>query len=252
MYDLERQNKILEILKEKKTISVDKLTKLIYASPATVRRDLTQMEKRGLVQRTYGGVILQEAPNEEASLLYRENINIREKRKICSLCSDLIEANSTMFLDSSTTVSFLIPFLRSDRRITVVTNGLNTAMLLSQQTSCQILLAPGYLNSRSAAVSGSLTINTLSKIHCKYAIISCTALNLEYGTMESTVDQAETKLKMIENCDKAILLCDSSKFDKNELFQIATLDKIDYIITDKQPDDKYKEYLEQHDVKLLY
>lgn len=63
MYDLERQNKILEILKEKKTISVDKLTKLIYASPATVRRDLTQMEKRGLVQRTYGGVILQEAPN---------------------------------------------------------------------------------------------------------------------------------------------------------------------------------------------
>lgn len=252
MYDLERQNKILEILREKKSISVDKLTKLIYVSPATVRRDLNQMEKRGLVTRTFGGVLLAESPNEESSVLFRERASVREKRKICDLCANLIKDNSSLFLDSSTTISYLIPLLKDFKRLNVITNGLKTALSLSQHTSARVILTSGYLNARSASVIGNMTIDTLSKFYCDYAIMSCSALNLDFGFMESTVDQAEMKLKMIANCATSIMLCDSSKFDKKELFQIGPLKSVDYLITDQLPSDDYVNALESEGVKLLY
>ncbi len=252
MYDLERQDKILEILKEKKSISVDKLTKLMFVSPATIRRDLTQMEKRGLVHRTFGGVVLQESPNEESSILFRENTNIKEKRHMSELCSQLTKDNSSVFLDSSSTVSFLVPFFRDYHRLNIVTNGVKVALLLSQETSSQILLLPGYLNSRSASVVGNMVINTLSRIHCNYAIMSCSGLNLEYGVMESTVDQAEIKVKMMENSDVTILLCDLSKFGKKELFLTFPLPKVDYLITSGKPPEEYVKYCEKNNIKLIY
>lgn len=252
MYDLERQDKILEILKEKKSISVDKLTKLMYVSAATIRRDLTQMEKRGLVHRTFGGVVLQESPNEESSILFRENTNTKEKRRMSELCSQLTKDNTSIFLDSSSTVMFLVPFLRDYRRLNIVTNGVKVALLLSQETSSQILLLPGYINSRSASVVGNMAISALSRIHCNIAIMSCSGLNLEYGVMESTVDQAEIKAKMLENSDMTILLCDLSKFGKKELFATFPLSKVDYLITSGKPADEYIQYCKEHDIKLIY
>ncbi len=252
MYDLERQEKILEILKEKKSISVEKLTKLLYVSSATIRRDLTHMEKRGLVQRTFGGVILQESPNEESSILFRENTNIKEKRYMCELCSELIKDNSSIFLDSSSTVTFLVPFFKSCHNLNVVTNGVKGALLLSQETSSQVLLLPGYLNSRSVSVVGNMVISTLSRIHCNYAIMSCTGVNLDYGVMETTQEQAEIKVKMMENSDCTILLCESGKFEKKGFFLTCPLSKVDYLITDKKPDDKYIEFCKENNITLIY
>ena len=252
MYDLERQDKILEILREKKSISVNKLNKLLYVSAATIRRDLTHMEKKGLVQRTFGGVVLQESPNEESSILFRENTNTKEKRRICELCSSLTKDNTSIFLDSSTTILFLIPFLKEYHRLNIVTNNVKAALLLSEETSAQVLLLPGYINSRSSSVIGNMVISALSKTYCNIAIMSCSALNLEYGMMESTLSQAEIKEKMMENSDKTILLCDLSKFEKKELFLTSPLSKVDYLITNGKPDDKYIQYCKEHDITLIY
>ncbi len=252
MYDLERQEKILELLKEKKSISVDKLTQLLYVSAATIRRDLSNMEKRGLVHRTFGGVVLQESPNEESSILFRENANTKEKRRISELCSNLTKDNNSIFLDSSSTILFLIPFLKEYHRLNIVTNNVKAALLLSQETSAQVLLLPGYISSRSSSVVGNMVISALSKIHCNITIMSCSALNLEHGMMESTLDQAEIKEKMMENSDITILLCDLSKFEKKELFLTAPLSKVNYLITNGKPDDKYTQYCKEHNITLIY
>lgn len=252
MYDLERQNKIIEILKERKSISVIKLAKLLYVSHSTIRRDLTSMEKQGLVKRTYGGVILQESPNEESSLLLRQSINVKEKKIIAELCSKLIKDNTSLFIDSSSTCTYLVPYLKNFRNLNIVTNGLRIGLLLSEQTSCQIFLASGYIHSRSNSILGNLTLKTLEKVHCDYSIISCSGIDLNFGLSETTIDQSEIKITMTENSDKIILLCDHSKFGNVSLFKSIPLNKINYIITDQKPSDTYIEYCKENNIQLIY
>ena len=240
MYDLERQNKIIEILKERKSISVIKLARLLYVSHSTISRDLTSMEKQGLVKRTYGGVILQESPNEESSLLLRQSINVKEKKIIAELCSKLIKDNSSLFIDSSSTCTYLVPYLKNFRNLNIVTNGLRIGLLLSEQTSCQIFIL------------GNLTLKTLEKVHCDYSIISCSGIDLNFGLSETTIDQSEIKITMTENSDKIILLCDHSKFGKVSLFKSIPLNKISYIITDQKPSDPYIEYCKENNIQLIY
>lgn len=252
MYDLERQNEIYEILKQKKSISVDKLTKLLYVSQSTIRRDLTEMEKRGLVKRTYGGVVLQESPNEETSLLLRENSNVREKKKIAELASSLLKDNLSIFIDSSSTCTYLVPYLKNYKNLNIVTNGLRIGLLLSEQTSCQIFLASGYIHSRSNSILGNLTVKTLERIHCDYSIISCSGLDVNFGLSETTIDQSEVKIAMAENSSKIILLADHSKFDVIKLFKSIPLSKIDYVITDKKPKEEYISFFEQNGITILY
>ncbi len=252
MYSLERQDKILEILKEKKSVSVEKLMKLMYVSPATIRRDLSEMEKRGLVQRTFGGVVLRQGPGEESSYIYRETRNTKEKAHIAKLASELITDNSSLFIDSSTTATFLVPFFRNYRRLTIITNSLNIALMLGNQTSAEVFLTSGYLNARSGSVMGWQTANALTKTHTKYALVSCSALNLQYGAMESTSDQSEVKLQMIRNCDCAILLADAQKIGKNDLFQTVSLSSFKYIVTDKEPNQEFKDYCQENNVKILF
>ncbi len=252
MYDLERQNEIYEILKQKKSISVDKLTKLLYVSQSTIRRDLTEMEKKGLVKRTYGGVVLQESPNEETSLLLRETINVREKKKIAEIASRLLKDNLSVFIDSSSTCTYLVPYMKNFKNLNIVTNGLRIGLLLSEQTSCQIFLASGYIHSRSNSILGSLTVKTLERLHCDLSIISCSGLDLNFGLSETTIDQSEIKIAMAENSNRIILLADHSKFGDSKLFKSIPLSKIDCIVTDQKPSEEYVEFCQNNGIDLLY
>ena len=252
MYDLERQNQIYEILKEKKSISVDKLTKILYVSQSTIRRDLTEMEKRGLVKRTYGGVVLQESPNEETSLLLRETTNVKEKKKIAEIASRLLKDNLSLFIDSSSTCTYLVPYMRNFKNLNIATNGLRIGLLLSEQTSCQIFLASGYIHSRSNSILGNLTVKTLERIHCDYSIISCSGLDLAFGLSETTIDQSEVKIAMAENSNKIILLADHTKFDDAKLFKSIPLSKISTIVTDRRPREEYVEYCQSNGIELLF
>lgn len=252
MYDLERQNEIYEILKQKKSISVDKLTKLLYVSQSTIRRDLTEMEKKGLVKRTYGGVVLQESPNEETSLLLRETINVREKKKIAEIASHLLKDNLSVFIDSSSTCTYLVPYMKNFKNLNIVTNGLRIGLLLSEQTSCQIFLASGYIHSRSNSILGNLTVKTLERLHCDLSIISCSGLDLNFGLSETTIDQSEVKIAMAENSNRIILLADHSKFGDAKLFKSIPLSKIDCIVTDQKPSEEYVEFCQNNGIDLLY
>ncbi|HIU45174.1 MAG TPA: DeoR/GlpR transcriptional regulator [Candidatus Enteromonas pullicola] len=249
---MERQNEIYEILKQKKSISVDKLTKLLYVSQSTIRRDLTEMEKQGLVKRTYGGVVLQESPNEETSLLLRETINVREKKKIAEIASRLLKDNLSVFIDSSSTCTYLVPYMKNFKNLNIVTNGLRIGLLLSEQTSCQIFLASGYIHSRSNSILGNLTVKTLERLHCDLSIISCSGLDLGFGLSETTIDQSEVKIAMAENSNRIILLADHSKFDDAKLFKSIPLSKIDCIVTDQRPSEEYVEFCANNGIELLY
>ena len=113
MLILERHQKILDLVKQEKTVTTNKITSTLYISPATARRDLAYMEKQGLIKRVRGGATFLETPSSESSILIREQTNIREKKRIALKCADYLRDGYSYFIDPSTTVSHVIPHFSS-------------------------------------------------------------------------------------------------------------------------------------------
>lgn len=232
MYDIERQRKILEILKDNKSHSVYELSDLLYASAATIRRDLTKMEQKGFITRTFGAVMLNPNPtNKESAFELREKINIVEKRALCQKAVSFLNDNISIFLDSSTTLLHIVPFLNGFKNVTVITNGLFIANEIITHTSCNLILCGGQVQANTNSILGPKAIADIRNFHADLALISCGGFDLDYGFSESTIDSAELKKTMCSNSDKTIVLADESKYKKKILYRSTTLSDIDVLIT---------------------
>lgn len=124
MLEVERFEKILEYLREKKTAPVSVLAKRLYVSEATMRRDLTELERRGLIKRLHGGAILLDGANQELPLYMRERQNTNAKRIISEKASRYIAEGQTIFLDASSTAQYLIKYFEGFQNLTIITNGM--------------------------------------------------------------------------------------------------------------------------------
>ena len=247
----ERESKIFEIISQEKSVSVNKLVRMLYFSPATIRRDLKAMENKGLIKRVHGGAILFVSPNEETSVILREESFKKEKKEICQACSGLIKNNQSMFLDSSSTVCNLIPLLNEFKSLTIVTNGLNAALKIGQTTKFKAYVPNGFVKIQSNSIIGETAYNTLSKLYCDLFIFSCAGLSIENGITEQAIEQAEIKSIMAKRSKKKILLVDSSKFEKTYIVRAMPLEDVDVVITDKRPDDKFVDFCQNAKIELI-
>lgn len=252
MFTEERQAQILSIVNDKKSVSVHELSQTLFVSDATIRRDLTAMEKAGLIKRSHGGAVLFESTNDESSILIREQENIREKKIIAELAMEFVRSNYTIFMDSSSTVGTVIPLLKQYKYLSVVTNGLKNAILLSQRTNAKIYMTSGVINNQSNSIVGSDTIAYLSRLHADLVLFSCSGITLESGITDASFEQSNLKQAMIKNSKLKVLLCDSSKFDSTYLCRTCGFEDLDYIITNKRPEDSYLRAAEIAGCTIVY
>lgn len=251
-YTEERRREILRFLEDRKSVSVEELASRLFVSPATIRRDLSQMERDGFLKRSHGGAVLFESLSDETSLLVREQENVREKRTIARLASSLLCANATVFLDSSSTAGYLIPFFQEEKYLSVVTNGLNNAMLLSRLETVKTFLAGGMLQPRSYSAAGGETLEMISGFHAELAFLSCGGISAKNGVTDASYDQALIKRKMLENAKTRVLLCDSSKFDAVFMCRTCGFDRIDWLVTDREPPEHLRVQADKEGCRLLY
>ena len=229
----ERQEKILELLKKIKSASILKIATLTHSSEATVRRDLSEMEKLGLLRRTHGGAVLFESSNDETSAIVRMTQSLEKKDKIASLALPLIKEGKTFFFDSSSTVCALANIFNL-RYKTVVTTGLNCALKLSEKEDLNVILPGGNVMFNSNSLLGSLTLKNLMEYNSEIAVFSCGGVCGNLVT-EATFEQSELKKLAHSKSAVRVLLVDSSKFDKKLPFTFGKTDDFDYIITDTRP-----------------
>ena len=251
MFAIERQNEIFAIIKERKSVSVNELAKELFVSPATIRRDLNAMEKTGLVRRSHGGAIITGGSSDESSILLREQENVPEKKEIASVAIRFVKNNCSMYVDSSSTVGKIIPLLSRFNYLSVVTNGLKNALLLSEKTNARIYVACGMIQSQSNSILGADTIEYCSGLHADVAFMSCNGLDSANGMTEASLEQAKVKQTMIKNSAVRVLMADSSKFGKTYMAKTGTLADIDYLITDTLPPKEYLEEAEKCGCKVL-
>lgn len=247
----ERQLKILEILRQYRAATIKELRDALYISEATLRRDLTKMEQRGLIQRTHGGAVLAESSTDESPIIVREQKQIKEKKRIAQECLKFVHRSSSIFIDSSSTAGHLLNILSNIHGLTIITNGLNNALIASSNTSANVYLTSGIVFSKTNSVLGSDTIEYLNKFNADIFIFSCSGLSLNNGVMEVSFEQRQVKSTMLKNSKLHILLADYTKFDKIYMTRTCGFEEIDIIITDRKPSEDYIRLFEKHNVKVI-
>lgn len=228
----ERQNKILSILKENRTAAVRELAKTLYVSEATVRRDLAEMQKTGLIERSHGGAVLHENA-EEISMFVRIEKNAKEKERTAGNALRALPEFQTAFIDSSSTALALAQRMDFSFK-TVVTNNLQTAIQLSKKPNINLILLGGNVQYNTTSVTGSWTARQIGEFSFDLMLASCAAVS-EGAAFERSIDQKEIKRAAFLNSRKRILLVDHSKFAARAAYRFADLAAFDRVVTDAPP-----------------
>lgn len=238
----ERRQQILSILQQRKFVTVDKLCEMLYSSPATIRRDLAEMSDQGMLSRLRGGAELPEGSNSDMPLLLRFQKEKVKKEIIAELTSRYFKDAVTVFMDSSSTVYYLARQFKDYTGKSVITNGLATANFLNEHTSATVYCTGGRIFHQSGFV-GSHAVETIKSFCADLFFFSCCGFSDNNGPTEAEEENAVIKRAMIQNAKKKVLLCDSTKFERDYFCRVCSLDSIDLIVTDKKPDKQISELL---------
>lgn len=252
MLNIERLNYILKELQERKSVYVNELSEKYYVSPSTIRRDLDQLEKEGLIRRTYGGCVLIERQNAEIPLQLRNNEQSTEKDMIASLAAKLIQDGMFIFLDSTSTSAHLVKFLANHRDLKILTTSAQTALNCLDHVPAQIYCTGGWMSTYSRGFCGESARSRIEEFYTDISFFSVRGITFERGIADVNEDDVFLKQTILKNCRKSVLLCDSKKFGIISYRTVCDFSKIDYLITDKQPDNDWMEVLEKSNVKVIY
>ena len=228
MLQIERQEEILKLLGAHATRRIEQLAKALYVSEATVRRDIDALEKRGLVRRVYGGVLLRK---EEMPLEVRRQERAAEKEEIAAKAAELIFDGATVFLDASSTALHLIPHLARFRDLTVLTNGHKAAELRAGGT-CRVFSVGGELSARNMAFVGSLAEEALGRLSVDIAFFSSEGLSEEGEVTDSSEEETALRRVLLRRAATTVLLMDHSKAGRRYLFHLANAAELSYVVVD--------------------
>ncbi len=235
MLAYERKQQILELMRtNNRVVTVDQLCGSIFASGATIRRDLKDLEESKLIHRTHGGAVLVEGSTSEDPLAFRETQNSMKKQVIADHALRHIRDGMTIFLDSSSTVNILAKSLGNFNNLKVITNGLKTAMLLSDTKNVTLMCTGGSLRENSKSLVGLAAKDFISRYNADIAFMSCRGFSVENGVSEASEDEYYVKMQYLANCKKAILMCDTSKMNLDFLCKLAPLSEFYEVITEKK------------------
>lgn len=238
MLAIERRMALAELLAGNPVLTVDELARRFDVSAQTVRRDLQELERQGLVTRTYGGAVVRAADplGRERAFQAREDERAGQKKAIAAAAVALIEPQSTVMFDASTTTLQLARALPLDVELTAIVNALPIANELSRRPNVTLTSLGGTLRQTSLSFTGPIAEATLRRLFADSAFISARGLSVQRGLTEANPGESALKEIMVANAARVVALVDASKLERTALSFFAPLDAVDVLVTDDGAD----------------
>jgi len=235
MINLERRKRILELLEKEGQVTTIELEKRLGVTGATIRSDLREMDREGAITRFHGGAALADqsrlsSPNE--NYMKRSVMHVAEKMAIGREAAKLVSDGETIFIDASSTTFHMIPFLGQLENLTIVTNGIHTAMEIQRYSNFKTVLVGGVLRSHSGAIEGLLCEEMLRKISGDSYFVSGNGFSLASGLTGNNFYELELKRRFAEKSRKRIALIDSSKLCNDSTSSFIPSEQVNVLITD--------------------
>ena len=234
MFTEERRDEIVRLLNEKKSLSVQDISRQFGVSGTTIRTDLTALEEKGYLRRTHGGAVL---PSSAVSFLREPGINERahfkEKQAIAEAALRFVESYETILIDNGTTMAAFDTALAASplTGLTIYSNDLNGLQILETNENFELHLIGGRIRSGFHYTYGTEVLEELRSYHFRKLFLATSALSKE-GLTTANSDLCAVKRAMIASAEQIILLTDSSKIGEIGFQKFADLSDIDILITD--------------------
>ena len=242
MFKNERQQEILKILANKGYTTVEYLSSLMYTSESSIRRDLTELENKGLVLRSYGGVELTQNNNKLIPFSTRIHHRVKEKKHMAEKAAELVNDGDIVFLDQASSCLFLAQELMNKKNITIVTNNIEILSAVSQ-SNLTIYSSGGRLSStNTGCLIGEEAHEIFKKVRADILFFSAQGLSPDGIIYDCTLEEVSIRKTMLENAEKSVFLCDSEKFDRFSGYKQCPLSDITYMVSEVDCKEKYKNY----------
>lgn len=228
----ERRAKILDLLSRNRSVLVKDLCELFSVTGETVRKDLAILEQEGKLIKTYGGAYTHQGVRNEIDVVLRESLFTEVKDSIGRACAALVQNGDAISLDESTTCLAIARHLRDFDELTVVTNSLKIAKLLSESASCRLLLIGGELDRKTQCFLGPAAEDALNAYFVDKAFVSCRGMSLEGGLTDGLAANGALRRLMLRRAREKYLVADRTKLDLTAFYRIADLDAPDAVILD--------------------
>jgi len=251
---VERQQRIVEILKKDFSTRSSHLSELLGVSEMTIRRDLDVLELQGLVERTHGGAALkQERVNE--TYHYRNSIkkNPEQKERIAKVAAAMVEPNDIVYIGEGTTASMIVRFIDPGIPFTLFTNNLGViseAEMVNLTT--KVILLPGIYNPRTHAVAGPLTMEMIRQVNSTKAFLGADGLSISAGMSTPDLDVAVIERSMAQHTrGQVIVMADHPKFGMVAAMSIIPLKHIDVLITNRKIPSDFQSDLDGMGIRVI-
>ncbi|MEB6202265.1 DeoR/GlpR family DNA-binding transcription regulator [Mammaliicoccus fleurettii] len=231
MLTTERHQLIIDEINQRETVTLQELINLTHSSTSTIRRDLSQLEQRGLLKRVHGGATQIAKRHEERNMTDKELRFQDEKQEIARLAAFLIADGDTIYLDAGTTTLEMIPFI-TQQDIIVVTNGLTHVRPLLEK-GIPVYMTGGEVKSTTFANIGVNAVKSLERYRFDKAFIGMNGIDLNYGLSTPDPNESEMKEKAIHLASQVYVLLDHSKFNEVS-FAVVTYEKSIELLTSEK------------------
>jgi DeoR family fructose operon transcriptional repressor len=215
-------------------------------TPETIRRDLTALERQGLVRRVHGGAILAERLSFEPELAARDAVQTAEKERIAKAALSEVPTNGAVLLDAGTTTVRLAECLPTDRELTVVTNALPIAALLASRPTITLLTIGGRVRGRTLATVDNWALRDLAEVHVDVAFLGTNGFSVERGLTTPDLAEAAVKRAMLAAARRVVVLADHTKWGNDQFACFGTMEEVDVLVTDSSLDARAARGIERH------
>ncbi|WP_100406343.1 DeoR/GlpR family DNA-binding transcription regulator [Bacillus solitudinis] len=236
MLTVERQERIISLLKDRSIIKIQDIVEVTGASESTIRRDLTELELAKRLKRIHGGATLLKRKLDEPSMAEKTIKNSHEKQRIAQKAAEFVEEGDCIFLDAGTTTFELISYLKG-KNIVVVTNGLmNTSELIEAEIETHVL--GGYVKPGTRAFVGPSAVRTLETFRFDKAFVGANGISMDDGCTTPDSQEAFIKELAIKFSRESFILTDHTKFGETSFSKFADLHEAT-VITSQLVDQEY-------------
>ena len=233
LYSDERQEEILGLIRQEGRASVTALASRFAVVGETIRRDLAELERHGLIRRVHGGAILADRAMAEPPIQARHDLMRPEKERIARAALAELPADGSVFIEAGSTPSYLARVVPADCALTVVTNGGYIASMLAHYQNLTVLAVGGRVRPRSLACVDDWALETLARLRVDVAFLGTNGLSVETGLTTPDPAEAAVKRATLAVARHTVLLADHSKVGVASMLGYGSLSQIDTLITDK-------------------
>ncbi|HOV39317.1 MAG TPA: DeoR/GlpR family DNA-binding transcription regulator [Spirochaetales bacterium] len=246
----DRRRQIHELLQRKGVVAVSELSKLLGVSDLTIRRDLDEMSRQGMLERTHGGAILNQRVSVEPLYQQKDAAHKEEKESIGNAAAALVEDGDTLLINSGSTTLEVIRALKN-RKVRIITSNIG-AVGIAAEGSFECILIGGVYRSRSNSLIGALAELSLQQVYGSKAFIGVDGISFKYGLTTPILEEAEIARSMIERTPgPVIVVADHSKIGVVSNFVTAPIDKVHILVTDSRIEENFRLELEKVGIRII-